>query len=113
MAPVIADTSIMAEGRLEPVQFAEIAFTASGVISEVLVQEGEAVKKGQPLIQLGDASDTNYASAQLELVSAQQAYAVGLVQLRYASGTLIDVAETRAPARDTFFRPLVPSVGRP
>ena len=71
--PVIADTSIMAEGRLEPVNFAEIAFTASGVISEVLVQEGEPVKKGQPLIRLGDASDTNYSAAQLELVSAQQA----------------------------------------
>jgi multidrug resistance efflux pump len=71
--PVIADTSIMAEGRLEPVNFAEIAFTASGVISEVLVQEGEPVKKGQLLIRLGDASDTNYAAAQLELVSAQQA----------------------------------------
>ena len=70
---VIADTAIMAEGRLEPLHFAEIAFTASGVVSEVLVQEGEAVKEGQPLIQLGDASDTNYASAQLELVSAQQA----------------------------------------
>ena len=56
IAPVIADTSIMSEGRLEPVRFAEIAFTASGVISEVLVQEGESVKKGQPIIQLGDAS---------------------------------------------------------
>lgn len=51
--------------------------------------------------------------ALLDLVSAQQAYAVGLVQLRYASGTLIDVADTRAPGRDTFFRPLAPSVGRP
>jgi len=73
LPPVLADTAIMAEGRLEPVQFAEIAFTASGVIGEVFVKEGESVKKGQPLIRLGDASDTNYASAQLELVSAQQA----------------------------------------
>ena len=81
--PVIASTNIMAEGRLEPVHFAEIAFTASGVISEVLVQEGEAVKKGQPLIRLGDASDTNYASAQLELVSAQQA----INDLSNAAGT--------------------------
>jgi HlyD family secretion protein len=31
------------------------------------------VKKGQPLIRLGDGSDTNYAAAQLELVRAQQA----------------------------------------
>ena len=70
---VIADSTIIAEGRLEPARDAEIAFNASGVVSEVLVQEGETVKTGQPLIRLGDASDTQYAAAQLELVSAQKA----------------------------------------
>ena len=70
---VIADSTIIAEGRLEPARDAEIAFNASGVVSEVLAAEGETVKKGQPLIRLGDASDTNYAAAQLELVSAQKA----------------------------------------
>jgi multidrug resistance efflux pump len=94
IAPIIADTSIMSEGRLEPVRFAEIAFTASGVISEVLVQEGEAVKKGQPLIRLGDASDTNYASAQLELVSAQQA----INDLTNAAGT--DLAQAIIDMKD-------------
>ena len=92
--PVIADTSIMAEGRLEPVRFAEIAFTASGTISEVLVQAGEAVKKGQPLIHLGDASDTNYASAQLELVSARQA----INDLTNAAGT--DLAQAIIDLKD-------------
>jgi multidrug resistance efflux pump len=92
--PVIANTNIMAEGRLEPVHFAEIAFTASGVISEVLVQEGESVKKGQPLIRLGDASDTNYASAQLELVSAQQA----INDLSNAAGT--DLAQAIIDLKD-------------
>lgn len=70
---VIADDTITAEGRLEPVHYAEIAFNTGGVVSEVLVKEGQAVKKGQPLIRLGNESDTNYAAAQLELVSAQQA----------------------------------------
>jgi len=70
---VKADTTLMAEGRLEPVRFAEIAFTASGVVSEVLVAEGKAVKKGESLIQLGDESDANYAAAQLELANAQKA----------------------------------------
>jgi len=70
---VIADSTILAEGRVEPLRDAEIAFTASGVVSDVLVQEGEQVQKGQPLIRLGDASDTNYAAAQVELVSAQKA----------------------------------------
>ena len=70
---VIADDTIIAEGRVEPVHYAEIAFSASGVVSEVLVGEGQQVKKGEPLVQLGDESDTNYAAAQLELVTAQQA----------------------------------------
>jgi len=93
---VIADNTIIAEGRVEPVRYAEIAFTAGGVVSEVLVEEGQAVKKGQPLIRLGDASDTNYAAAQLELVSAQQA----LDDLLNSSGTdlaqaIIDLKEAQ------------------
>jgi len=71
---VIADDTVIAEGRVEPISYADIAFNASGSISEVLVEEGESVKKGQPLIRLGDESDTNYAAAQLELVSAQKAW---------------------------------------
>jgi multidrug efflux pump subunit AcrA (membrane-fusion protein) len=52
---VIADSTIIAEGRLEPIRFAEIAFTTSGRISDVLVQEGTLVKKGEEFIRLGDA----------------------------------------------------------
>src|SRR5574338_591808 len=93
---VVADSAIIAEGRLGPVQYGEIAFTASGVISEVLVKEGQAVKKGDTLVRLGDASDTNYAAAQLELVSAEQA----LTDLKDAAGTdlaqaVIDLKEAR------------------
>ena len=37
---VIADDTIIAEGRVEPVRYAQIAFSTSGVVSDVLVQEG-------------------------------------------------------------------------
>ena len=70
---VIDSAEVIAEGRLEPVRYAEIAFSASGVVSDVLVEEGATVKKGQPLIQLGGVSDTNVAAAQLELANAEQA----------------------------------------
>ncbi len=70
---VVADNTLIAEGRVEPIQYAEIAFTASGIVSEVLVDEGQQVKKGQPLVRLGGESDTAYTAAQLELVTAQQA----------------------------------------
>ena len=91
---VIADTAIIAEGRVEPIRYAEIAFNASGVVSEVLVQEGQAVKKGEPLIRLGNESDTNYAAAQLELVSAQKA----LNDLLNASGA--DLAQAVIDLKD-------------
>jgi HlyD family secretion protein len=71
---VIADSTIIAEGRLEPVRYAEVAYNAGGVVSEVTVAQGQPVKKGQTLIRLGGATDQTYAAAQLELVTAQQAY---------------------------------------
>jgi multidrug efflux pump subunit AcrA (membrane-fusion protein) len=70
---VIADSTIIAEGRVEPLRDAEIAFTASGLVSEVVVQEGQTVKKGELLIRLGGESDSNYAAAQYKVVSAQKA----------------------------------------
>lgn len=92
--PVIADSTIIAEGRLEPVHFAEIAFTASGRISDILVTEGQSVKQGEELIRLGDASDTQYAAAQLELVSAQKA----LNDLSNTAGT--DLAQAVIDLKD-------------
>lgn len=70
---VATDHTIFAEGRLEPVRYVEVAFTAGGQVSEVLVEEGQAVQAGDLLMRLGSDSDPNYAAAQLELVSAQKA----------------------------------------
>jgi multidrug resistance efflux pump len=70
---VLADNTIIAEGRLEPLRDAEIAFTAGGLVSEVLVEEGQPVKKGDLLIRLGGESDSNYAAAQFEVVNAEKA----------------------------------------
>lgn len=94
ISTVIADSTIIAEGRVEPIRYAEIAFTASGVISEVLVEEGQAVKLGDPLIRLGDESDTNYAAAQLELVNAEKA----LNDLQLTAGT--DLAQAVIDLKD-------------
>lgn len=71
--PVIADDTIVAEGRLEPIHFAEIAFNAGGTVHEIFVKEGQSVKKGDVLIRIGDELDVNYAAAKLELANAQQA----------------------------------------
>jgi multidrug resistance efflux pump len=73
-APVVADSTIVAEGRVEPVNYTDVAYNGSGVISDVLVKEGDQVKKGDVLVRLGNESDKTYTAAQLELVTAQQAY---------------------------------------
>jgi len=70
---VVADDTLIAEGRLEPIHYAEIAFNTSGMVSEVLVQEGQVVKDGDPLVRLGNENDPSYAAAKLELVNAQKA----------------------------------------
>ena len=93
--PVVTVSSeIIAEGRVEPIRYAGIAFNASGVVSKVLVKEGEAVQKGQQLIQLGDELDTNYAAAQVELVTAQRA----LNDLKNTSGK--DLAQVIIELKD-------------
>jgi multidrug resistance efflux pump len=88
------NSPIIAEGRLEPIRYAEIAFTASGRIGDILVEEGQEVKKGDELIRLGDASDSKYAAAQLELVSAKQA----LADLSKTGGT--DLAQAVIDLKD-------------
>ncbi len=91
---VVADDAIIAEGRLEPIHYAEIAFSAGGTVSEVMVKEGQEVKKGDLLVRLGDGSDTNYAAAQLELATAQQA----LNDLQDTAGS--DLAQTVIDLKD-------------
>jgi multidrug efflux pump subunit AcrA (membrane-fusion protein) len=52
---IVAENVIVAEGRVEPVQYVDIAFTANGTVSEVLVSEGEQVAAGQVIARLGDS----------------------------------------------------------
>jgi len=49
---VMAESFIIAEGRLEPSQYADIAFSASGIVEEVFVVEGAQVSEGEILARL-------------------------------------------------------------
>jgi multidrug resistance efflux pump len=73
ISTVVTDNTIIAEGRVAPARDAEIAFSAGGLVKEVLVEEGQPVKKGELLIRLGGESDASYAAAQFEVISAQKA----------------------------------------
>lgn len=73
---VVADNTIIAEGRLEPVHYVDIAFNASGTVSDVLVSEGEQVTAGQVIARLenSEAKQAEVANAEEAFLQAQQAF---------------------------------------
>ena len=50
------DDSIVAEGQVEPIHYAEIVFSAGGDVTNILVKEGDHVKKGDLLAERGGGS---------------------------------------------------------
>ncbi len=72
---VVDDLSVIADGRLNPIESAQLSFSTGGEIIAVLVEEGDSVASGQPLVQLGNREqfEAAVAAAGLELVSSEQA----------------------------------------
>ena len=102
--PVVVDElSVIAEGRLVPVESVQLGFRIGGEIAEVLVAEGDTVEAGQLLARLGNGQqlEAAVASALLELVRAQQAldtlYADAPLALAQAQ---LELANTRDALRD-------------
>lgn len=91
---------MIAEGRLVPVNALDQAFTLSGQVAEVLVQDGETVQSGQPLARLADSPEARLTlrRAEQEDLAARQA----LEALKTASES--NLAQARLAflaARDT------------
>ena len=72
---VVDDLSVIADGRLNPIESAQLSFSTGGEIIAVLVEEGDTVASGQPLVQLGNRErfEAAVAAAGLEFVSSEQA----------------------------------------
>ncbi len=68
--------AVVAEGHLVPDDDLVLSFTVRGKVAEILVEEGENVRKGDVLVRLADReqAEAALAAAQLELATAQQAY---------------------------------------
>ena len=77
---VQADDTVISEGRVEPVRFVEIGFNANGLISEVLVKQGDSVTAGQVIARLEGSNtqtlETARAEATRELADANEAVRV-------------------------------------
>ncbi len=71
--PVVASDSegqVVAEAVIEPARWSELSFDVSGDVVALLVQEGDAVAAGDPLVSL-ETTDLARAVAQAELVLRQ------------------------------------------
>jgi multidrug efflux pump subunit AcrA (membrane-fusion protein) len=79
--PITSDSSVkntigvIVEGRVVPKTFVNLSFQVSGKVSEILVKEGDRVKRGDVLIRVGNRAEVeaDVARAELELLNAQQA----------------------------------------
>ena len=74
VTPVVQADTVIAEGRLLPATSTWLSFQTSARIEQVLVKEGEAVKKGQALVQLEGSSraEAQLTAAQSDLFLALQ-----------------------------------------
>jgi multidrug resistance efflux pump len=72
---VTQDSNVVVDGKLVPIQHVELSFNMPGIISEVLVEEGQEVEAGEALARLDQKPRLAAAvsAAELELVNAQQA----------------------------------------
>lgn len=66
---VVSPDQVVAEGRLEPIQGADLYFQVRGVVEQVFVSAGDSVKLGDVLVRLNNAG-----GAEAQVVIAQNAY---------------------------------------
>jgi len=73
---VVADNTIIAEGKLEPIHYTELALNASGLVTEVLFKEGDKVAAGDIIASLeaneAKTLESAQAKAAQELTTAFQ-----------------------------------------
>ncbi len=74
--PVVTqEPGVLAEGTLVPQQYVNLSFTSSGMVEEVLVEEGQQLEQGQIIAHLDQRQQLAAAvdGAQLDLINANQA----------------------------------------
>lgn len=69
------DANTLVEGRLVPIKHVNLSFNLGGVITEILVQEGDLIDAGQVIARLDQRESlaAAVANTELEVVSARQA----------------------------------------
>ncbi|MBA3533482.1 MAG: biotin/lipoyl-binding protein, partial [Ardenticatenales bacterium] len=92
---VQASDQVIADGRVVPVQSADLNLPTGGIVAKVLVEEGESVKAGQPLLQLESArQEATVAQAKAGVAQARAG-----VEQAEAGVTQAEAGVSRATAR--------------
>jgi HlyD family secretion protein len=100
MPAVKADTRVIADGHVVPVQSADLSFSTTGIVEEVLVAEGDQVEPGQLLARLGNARQTaSLLQAQADAQRAQarldQVAAGSRVQEVIGARAAVEIAQAK------------------
>jgi multidrug efflux pump subunit AcrA (membrane-fusion protein) len=99
--------AVVADGRVIPVQSAELSLETGGVVSEILVKEGDAVRAGQPLVRLttSDQLAASVASATLQVITARQALNTLMDNADVATANaMLELANARDALKDSEYR---------
>jgi HlyD family secretion protein len=92
-----AGETIIADGRVRPARSADLSVAAAGAVTELLIAEGDAVKKDQPLLRLDSRRQTAaLTQSQAVLTGAQAAQAGAQAAMAKAQAAL---AALKAGAR--------------
>ena len=67
---VVADDTIIAEGNLEPIKFTELSLNGSGLVTDVLVKEGDTVTAGGVIANI--TSDETQTLEDAQAAAAQE-----------------------------------------
>ena len=93
--PPVQDFAVIAEGRLVPNEFVQLAFVSGGQVADILVEEGDQVKSGEVIARLGDREtlEANLATAELEVLVADLELTAAKLDLLNAQKTYDDLYE--------------------
>ena len=69
VATVKADDIVVAEGRVEPIRYTQLALNANGLVSDVLIKEGDKVKPGDVIARLQSNEAKTLKSAQADALA--------------------------------------------
>ncbi|CAG0980682.1 partial Multidrug resistance protein MdtN, partial [Gammaproteobacteria bacterium] len=102
LPPVKDNSTISAEGKVEPLQLANLSFATGGEVTEVLVKEGDALKAGDVIARLNvDAAQTAIARAEAGVAAARASeakYKEGLPQQIASAESDVQAAQAQIVA---------------